>query len=492
MPNPQNSPQASALKASIKEVEFFVRSVRMRLPFRFGSVTLRASANLHVRLRAELADGRRADGFAADMLAPKWFDKDPAKDHVDNIRDLIAGARHAAGAYGAAARQPAVPFEVWEAGYAAALEFAEARSLNRLTACHGASLLERALIDAVGRASGCAYHSLLRDNLLGIDMGRIHPELRQVAPADAIAPTPLQHLQVRHTVGLVDPIRKADIAPGDRIDDGLPQALEDYVEMQGLRYYKIKVGGDVEADCARLRAIAAVLDAYDRPYQVTLDGNEQYGHMEALVELLDRLQGDPALTRLWDSILYIEQPLDRSLALDAAAAAQIRALSARKPMLIDESDEDLQTFRRAVDLGYLGVSSKACKGMIKALLNQALVRHLNRDGGAYFVSGEDLTNVPLVALHQDLAHLAALGVTHAERNGHHYVRGLDHLSAGERRMCVESHAPLYTQIGDTHTLNVRDGGIDLSSLTGEGLGGEAGMDLAALTPLDAWDVAALA
>ena len=479
------------LQASVKEIEFFVRTVRMRLPFRFGAVTLRASANLHVRLRAELADGRVADGFAADMLAPKWFDKDPAKDHADNIRDLIAGARLAADAYKGAAARPSVPFDVWHAGYQAALDFGAAEGLNRLTACHGATLMERALIDAVGRAAGVGYHRLLRENLLGIDMGRIHPELDGVEPARVIAPEPLTALQVRHTVGLVDPLSSGEIAPADRLDDGLPQALEEYVAVQGLRYFKIKVGGDVDADTARLQAIARLLDAGGRPYGVTLDGNEQYGRLEALVELLDRLEADPALKRFYAAILYIEQPLDRALALDDSKAAQIRSLTARKPMLIDESDEDLQTFKRAVGLGYLGVSSKACKGMLKALLNQGLVHRLNEGGGAYFVSGEDLTNVPLVALHQDLAHLAALGVEHAERNGHHYVRGLDHLSAAERRACLTGHAPLYGAVGETHALRVRDGGIDLSSLRGPGLGGEAVLDSAALTPLDAWDIAAL-
>ena len=52
-----------------------------------------------------------------------------------------------------------------------------------------------------------------------------------------------------------------------------------------------------------------------------------------------------------DTLLYIEQPLDRSVALDKALAPSIRSVSERKPMLIDESDEDLNTFRDAVDLG---------------------------------------------------------------------------------------------------------------------------------------------
>ena len=53
-------------------------------------------------------------------------------------------------------------------------------------------------------------------------------------------------------------------------------------------------------------------------------------------------------------------------------------------------------------------------------------------GAGAFVCGEDLTTVPTVALEQDLALHAALGITHLERNGHHYFAGLEHLTEGER------------------------------------------------------------
>ena len=47
-------------------------------------------------------------------------------------------------------------------------------------------------------------------------------------------------------------------------------------------------------------------------------------------------------------------------------------------------------------------------------------------------AADNLTNVPVVPLQQDLAAVRALGIPHLERNGHHYVHGLAHCSAGER------------------------------------------------------------
>jgi len=476
-------------KVRIKDVDFFVRNAPMRMPFRFGAVTLTASAVLHVRMQIEMENGQLASGWAADMLAPKWFDKDPDKSYEKNLRDLIEAAQAAAAVYLQIGAQAASAFDIWRAGYDAGIEWGDAHGLNRLTASNGPSLQERALIDAIGVGSGLSYHQMLLDNVLGLELGDIHSELKGVRPADIVAAQPLTSVQVRHTVGLVDPIRRTDITEQDRLDDGLPQSLEEYVEHQGIRYLKIKIGGDAKADYSRLADIAALLSEKEITYQATLDGNEQYGDMGALVGLLERVERE--LPTMYENLLYIEQPLDRAVALDESLAEDIAAVSARKPMLIDESDEELNTFKRAAALGYRGVSSKACKGLVKALANAALAQHLDDGSGQYFISAEDLTNIAVVPLHQDLVHVAALGITHVERNGHHYVRGLDHLSELEREACRSEHAPLYRQDGSLLALDICSGQIDLSSLQRPGLGGGEAVDDAALTRLQDWEITAL-
>jgi hypothetical protein len=287
---------------------------------------------------------------------------------------------------------------------------------------------------------------------------------------------------------LADPIWTGEIAGEERLEDGLPQSLEEYIEEQGISYFKIKVNGDLEGDLERLRRIAELLDRAEVPYHVSLDGNEQYREMETFLELMGRMQEDRVLDRFYSSIIYIEQPLDRAAALDPALAPGIRSVSARKPMVIDESDEDLGVFKAAVKLGYLGVSSKNCKGVLKALTNQALARRL---GEGYFLTGEDLMNLPIVALHQDLVHLAALGIVHAERNGHHYVRGLDHLSDSERRGCRLRHEGLYRQRDDALVLDIRRGRIELGSLQLPGLGVGVDPDLDSMVPLEEWEFSSL-
>src|SRR6201984_3525313 len=68
---------------TVREVCLYEREVRLRLPFRFGVVTLTEAPQVFVRARIELPDGSSHWGAAAELLAPKWFDKNLALSHED-------------------------------------------------------------------------------------------------------------------------------------------------------------------------------------------------------------------------------------------------------------------------------------------------------------------------------------------------------------------------------------------------------------------------
>ena len=477
---------------SISDVQLFIRNVRTRMPFRYGVATLVSVPMLHLQVDVELADGKLSTGYAADILPPKWFDKDPAKDYEQNVEDLIHVAMAAVTAYREASARPRTVFDIWRDGYSATIEHSDRHGLNHLTASHGSSLMERALIDALGVALDQTYHDLLTTNELGLDLASLHGELTGVQPADVISPEPLRSIILRHTVGLNDPILASQILPEDRLDDGLPQALEEYAVCQGLTYFKVKISGDLNADLDRLREIASILDENGSDYKVTLDGNEQFKEMESFERLVADMRGDKALHEFFNRILYIEQPLDRAIALDSDVASGIRAVAAMKPILVDESDGDINSFRLAIDRGYTGVSTKNCKGLIKAVANQALARYRGeRTGVSHFLSAEDLMNLPIVPVHQDLTHIAALGIDHAERNGHHYVRGLDHLSPAERSACEERHGNLYEPVDSMLALRVDGGRVDVSSLQVPGLGVGVLTDTSSMVELDNWSFASL-
>ena len=88
-----------APRLRIAEIELYERPVKLRMPFRFGVVTLTEAPQAFVRARIEAADGRSAWGAAAELMAPKWFDKDLALSNEDNFEQLRSVLRLARSAY---------------------------------------------------------------------------------------------------------------------------------------------------------------------------------------------------------------------------------------------------------------------------------------------------------------------------------------------------------------------------------------------------------
>ncbi|MED5414455.1 MAG: mandelate racemase, partial [Candidatus Latescibacterota bacterium] len=80
----------------VSDIDFRMRNVRTRMPFRYGVATLTSVPILHITLTGELGNGNQVRGYSADILPPKWFDKDPAKQYQDNVEDLLFSAESAA------------------------------------------------------------------------------------------------------------------------------------------------------------------------------------------------------------------------------------------------------------------------------------------------------------------------------------------------------------------------------------------------------------
>ncbi|MDP1906819.1 MAG: mandelate racemase, partial [Hyphomicrobium sp.] len=76
------------MKVKLDQVDVFERDVRLRLPFRFGVITVTESIHAIVRVRISLADGRTSEGVAAEALGAKWFEKSPAFTDAQNLDQL--------------------------------------------------------------------------------------------------------------------------------------------------------------------------------------------------------------------------------------------------------------------------------------------------------------------------------------------------------------------------------------------------------------------
>jgi len=473
------------MKIAIREFGFFVRNLSLRVPFRYGIATMTRAPHLVVRLLVEI-DGRAQHGFSADNLPPKWFTKDPDAAFQDEIAEMLEVTQHAAETACALPPSDSV-FSLWRQVWQAQEVWARTRGFPPLLASFGVSLVERAVIDAFCRATRCCFASAVRENSLGIRLAEIHHELEGFSPAALLPLAVERSIDVRHTVGLADPLEDGDAQ--DHPDDGLPVSLEAFIRAHGLTHFKIKLSGDLERDRERLGRIAQIIESHTREYFFTLDGNENFRTVAPFRTLWEALRADPVLARFLQRLIFVEQPFHRAVALAGGTTGELLAWPDRPPIIIDESDAECAALPAALAGGYAGTSHKNCKGVFRGIASACLIAHRRRlePQNRLHLSAEDLTNLGPVALLQDLAVVATLGIPHAERNGHHYFAGLSQFPGSVQREILRLHGDLYTSHAKGFpVVAVRQGGVAIGSLVDAPFGVSFEPDLSEFTPVERW------
>lgn len=431
---------------AVRAVEVAAVDCRMRLPFRFGGVTVTEAPLLHVAVTLEVDVSKTATGMAADLLVPRWFRKDVDRDHDGDQQALSQSVVTAANCV--RTMPAATALELWQKVQHNRVEREPPDVPDLLERGFGIAIVERAMLDAICRACELDFATALTSGVFGrvfADRGR--------SP---------RRILVRHTVGRLDPLRTGEIPAAERLDDGQPEALDEVLRQHGVRWLKVKIGAGATADVARLEAIAELLRELELDeVRLTLDGNEQYPDIAELDRFWRGLAASPTGRELLPRIAWIEQPLPRHASLQRPPESD---WPRERPLLLDEADAQRRTFRES---GYDGVSVKNCKGVFRALLNgEYCADHEGR-----FQSSEDLTNQPVLSVQQDLVTAAVLDLPHTERNGQHYVGGLDHLPAPVVDRAMTEHRDLYerTAAGGAR-LRIENGELRFDSLFGPGYG----------------------
>jgi hypothetical protein len=444
----------------IVDFQLYRIDLQTRIPFKYGIATMTRVPEIFVRLAVDV-DGKEAVGFSSDCLPPKWFTKIPEKALDAEVEEMLAVIRHAAEVTRDVGERSVFAF--WKALYDGQDGWAAKNGIAPLLAHFGTSLIERALIDAFCRAKGARFTRAVSENLFHIDFGAIHRVLRGNAAAKFLPPAPLPRVTARHTVGLADPLTDDDIPAGERLNDGLPQSLEACIRVYGLKHFKIKVNDQLATDLPRVKRIAGILHAQcGSNFAFTLDANEQFKSFADFREFWRALTREASLHPFMERLLFVEQPLHRDYALRPEIADAIKSWNDRPQIIVDESDGTLDAVATALRLGYAGASHKNCKGVIKGIVNCCLLRH---NSARNVMSGEDLCNIGPVALLQDLAVMAALGIESVERNGHHYHAGLSQFPGKIQEQVLSHHNDLYHKSSKGWpTLRITKGTIDLRSV----------------------------
>ena len=174
-----------------------------------------------------------------------------------------------------------------------------------------------------------------------------------------------------------------------------------------LNCLKIKLrGNDGEWDYERIVRVGQIAVSKGARW-LSADFNCTVNEPAYVNDVLDRLKRDEP--KVFGMLLYVEQPFPSDL---ETFPIDVRSVSGRKPLFLDESAHDWQHVRRGAELGWTGVALKTCKTQTGAILSLCWAR---AHGMQLMV--QDLTNPMLAQIPHVLLAAHADTIMGVESNG---------------------------------------------------------------------------
>jgi L-alanine-DL-glutamate epimerase-like enolase superfamily enzyme len=441
----------------LKQIESRTERIEYRAPMKFGGRVVTDATLLHVSVVVETEDGRVGTGFGSMPMGNVWAWPSSQVDNADTLAGLVG--------FGQACAERARRYSL--SGHAlditsdlvldhpliaedlqSSLRLAE--PIPKLAQLVAASPLEAAIHDAQGKALGHSSYNILGEEFVSRDLSHwLNDDFAGEYLDRYTSRAPKSTMPIYHLVGALDPLTEGDIA--ERLNDGLPETLGEWIEADGLTHMKIKLNGDDLAwDVDRVVSIDRVATETQRSrgcdkWCYSLDFNEKCANVEYVLEFLAMVKArSPAG---FQRAQYIEQPTHRDL--KAHPENRMHAAAKIKPVVIDESLVDFESLLLSRELGYSGVALKACKGQTEALMMGAAAQKYG-----LFLCVQDLTCPGASFLHSASLSCRIPTVAAIEGNGRQYC------PAGNR-VWDEQFAGMF---------RITQGTVETGLLSGAGLG----------------------
>jgi L-alanine-DL-glutamate epimerase-like enolase superfamily enzyme len=360
----------------LEHVAISYEEYKYRTPIKFGGHVVDRATVLNVNCSVRTGDGRVAKGFGSMPLGNIW--SFPSK--TMSYETTLAAMRALAGDLAritAGYPEFGHPIDInWALEPAYLKAAAEVSSRLRLTepipklcSLVTASAFDAAIHDAFGKAHGLNCYHTYGPEFMQHDLAYyLGPEYKGEFPSRYLSPEPKPRMPLYHLVSAIDPIEDADIV--QRVNDGLPETLPEWIRYNGLTHLKIKLNGDDRKwDVERVLRVDKVTTQTQaqrgvKDWVYSLDFNEKCPNVEYLLDFLHEVKR--RAPQGYERIQYVEQPTARDL--KAHPENEMHAAAKLVPVVIDESLTDVEALLIACQMGYTGVALKACKGQSHMML----------------------------------------------------------------------------------------------------------------------------
>jgi L-alanine-DL-glutamate epimerase-like enolase superfamily enzyme len=437
----------------------FFLPIATRMPLKFGPEITTEVTCARVRVTVSNAKGRSAQGWGETPLSVQWV-WPSSLSYEERHQVLRKLTLTIVERWVASNSEPGHPIELGDRFLEERLpdilaDFNEverpgAEPVPWLAALVCASAFDLAVHDAYGMLQNVPTYQTYNATFMNADLGDYLEAAEGSAvsfdglyPEDFLVAPPLAQLPAWHLVGGKDPIEASELT-GSEPEDGYPVLLRDWIRRDGLKCLKVKLcGNDAAWDYERLDRVGAIAVEEGVDW-LTADFNCTVHEPEYVTSILDRFLRERP--RLHGMMLYVEQPFPYDL---EHHRIDVHAVSARKPLFMDESAHDWRLVRLGRSLGWSGVALKTCKTQTGALLSLCWAR---AHGMTLMV--QDLTNPMLAQVTHVLLAAHAGTIMGVESNGMQFYPDASRPEAA-------IHPGLYRR---------RQGLLDLSTISGPGFG----------------------
>ncbi|MCH6256589.1 mandelate racemase/muconate lactonizing enzyme family protein [Puniceicoccaceae bacterium K14] len=440
---------------SISSCKLYFLPVTTRTPYKFGSQTLSEVTCARVWLEVVDTKGSRIGGWGETPLSAQW-----AWPSSEGVQERIAGMKAFCRLLGKELcnyEKRGHPIEICH-GFQEE-EFHELRKSEEIGVPGGISYLaglvclsafDIALHDAYANLHRVPVYETYKKPYMNQDLSAYLEPADDVDvsfvgqyPNDYLEKNPPSRIPAWHSVGAGDPLTSADL-DGSEPNDAYPRTLEEWIKRDSLNCLKIKLSGqDWEHDYKRIVAIGEMAKAFDCEW-LCADFNCTVKEVSFITRMLERLSEDAPDT--YRRILYVEQPFAYEM---EESPMDVNAVSALKPLFMDESAHDWKLVREGRSRGWTGVALKTCKTQTNAVLMQAWA-----SAHTLPLMVQDLTNPMLAQIPHTLLAAHAGTIMGLETNAMQFYPDASSLEA-------LIHPGLYER---------KDGFLDLSSLCESGFG----------------------
>jgi len=407
----------------ICEVKISYEDYDYRTPIKFGGNIVKAVTLLNVEMRVRNRVGKEAIGQGSMPMGNIWSWPSRIYNYEETLnvmKKLASKLQKIMKNY----REYGHPIEL---GISLEKEFLKVaketekemnlkEEIPKLCILVTASAFDAAIHDAYGRLLNLNVYNAYGPEFMNYDLSHyLTDEFKGEYLDKYTLREPKEKMPLYHLIGALDPLTDVDIS--QRLNDGYPETLSEWIEADGLTHFKIKLNGNnLNWDVKRALSIDKVCQETQSKRKVdtwyySTDFNEKCPNVEYLIDFLNKIK--ETSKECFERIQYIEQPTSRYL--KEYPENKMHQAAKIKPVVIDEALVDFEHLQLAMELGYSGVALKTCKGQSQALLMGAAALKYN-----LFLCVQDLTLVGASFLHSAGLCARIPRVAAIEGNGRQY------------------------------------------------------------------------